>query len=124
MGVRDRFGRKATPMSEGNGNITSPSFGQRLQTIANAGAVPIIGLPFELNSWFIQILITCKCEAPKPVLIIGQPPAAMGQCPSCKKTYQLQTIGINPHTGQPHFQIAMVMAQPPPDPTTDHGAAG
>jgi hypothetical protein len=100
MGVLDRFGRKATPMGDHNGKpLAFPA----------AANIPIVGLPFELEVWFIQVLITCKCEAPKPVLIIGQPPAAMGQCPSCKKTYQLQTIGIDPRTGQPHFQIAMVI---------------
>lgn len=96
-------------MGEGNGNVTRPSFGQRLQGIAHAGAVPIVGLPFELEAWFIQILITCKCDHPKPVLIIGQPGSAVGQCPSCKKQYQLQPLAIDPRTGQPGIQLAMII---------------
>lgn len=104
MGCMDRF-RKARPMGDGNGHKQPIAF-------PAAAAIPIVGLPFVLEAWFVQILITCKCESPKPVLIVGQPGSAAGQCPSCKKGYVLQAIGIDPKTGQPHFQVAMVMTQP------------
>lgn len=101
-------------MGDGNGNVTRPSFGQRLQGLAGVAGqgVPIVGLPFVLEAWFVQILLTCKCDQPKPVLILGQPGTAVGQCPSCLKQYLLQAIGIHPVTGQPHFQVAMITADP------------
>lgn len=89
-------------MSGNNGR----TFGQTLQRLAGRQDVPIVGQPFELNTWLVQILLTCKCEAPKPVLIIGQPGSAAGQCPSCLKIYTLLTIGINP-AGQPSFNVAV-----------------
>lgn len=91
-----------------NDNGNRPSFGRRLQEIA-AGArqdVPIVGLPFMLEGWFVQLLLTCKCAQPKPVLILGQPGAAAGQCASCKTVYTLLSMGLNPQ-GQPAFNVAM-----------------
>lgn len=101
MGYMDRF-RKATTMNHGNGQQSPVPF-------PGAAHIPIVGVPFVLEAWFVQILITCKCATPKPVLIVGQPGSAVGLCPSCRKGDQLQTIGIHPTTGQPHFQIAMIV---------------
>lgn len=113
MGYMDRF-RKANTMSHGNGDKPPIPF-----PAAAAAGIPILGLPFTLEGWFIQILITCKCETPKPVLLIGQPGSAGGLCPACKQGYLLQTIGIDPRTGKPHFQIAMVTAPAADDATKE-----
>jgi hypothetical protein len=102
MGYMARI-RKAVTMSNGNGHKPPIAF-------PGAADVPILGQPFALEAWFIQILLTCKCAHPKPFLIVGQPGTAVGQCASCQQLYQLQAIGINPITGQPHFQIAMIVA--------------
>lgn len=101
MGYMERL-KRTMHMGNGNGSAKSPLH------FPNAANVPLIGLPFALEAWFVQILITCKCATPKLVFIIGQPGSAGGQCPSCKQLYGLQGIGIDPVTGQPHFQIAMV----------------
>jgi hypothetical protein len=111
-----------------NNNGNRPTFGRHLQEIA-AGArqdVPIVGLPFVLEGWFVQLLLTCKCDHPKPVLIVGQPGAAAGQCTSCGKVYSLLSIGLNP-AGQPAFNVAMSPAPsspgatPSPEKEPSHG---
>lgn len=99
MGYMERLKRT---MHMGNGNGKSPLH------FPNAAQVPIVGLPFALEGWLYQILLTCKCATPKPVLIIGLPGVAAGQCPSCKQVYGLHGVTVDPVTGQPQFQIAMV----------------
>jgi hypothetical protein len=93
-------------MSEGNGNGHRPPL-----RFAPTVAVPIVGLPFALESWFVQILIMCKCEHPGPVLIIGQPGQAAGQCRSCHRIYGLAAIGIDAQTQQPNFQLTISVPQ-------------
>lgn len=109
MGYMARF-RKATHMGQGNGKpLAFPA----------SAAIPIIGQPFTLEGWLVQLLVTCKCDAPKPVLIIGQPGSAAGQCPSCKKVYQLKGLGLDPATQQLQFQLAYGIAAPAPPPPAD-----
>lgn len=103
--TQDRFKRRKAEQTMGNVH----TFGQQLQSLAGATPnVPIIGQPFVLEAWFVQLLITCNCERPKPVLIVGQPGAAGGVCSACGKTYVLQAIGLNPN-GQPSFNVAVVL---------------
>lgn len=69
--------------------------------------IPIVGQPFSLEGWFLQIILLCRCDTPKPVLIVGQPGAALGQCGNCRRKYLLQALAIDP-AGKPNFQIAMM----------------
>jgi hypothetical protein len=98
-------------MGGNNGNVRT--FGDRLQQMAAKARqdVPIVGQPFVLEGWFLQLLLTCRCEHPKPVLILGQPGAAAGQCASCHTVYTLISLGLNPQ-GQPSFNVAMSAAPP------------
>lgn len=116
MGYGQRT-RKAQAMGDNNGQ--RPTFGRRLQELAATAGVPILGQPFVLEAWFLQMIVTCQCEQPKPVLIIGQPGSAAGQCRSCGKVYTLLAIGLNPN-GQPQFNVA-VTAGPAPAPASDSG---
>lgn len=95
-----------------NGNVRT--FGDRLQQMAAEARkdVPIVGQSFVLEGWFLQLLITCRCEHPKPVLIVGQPGTAAGQCSSCKTIYTLLVMGVNAQ-GQPSFNVGR--STPPAD---------
>jgi hypothetical protein len=97
-------------------------FGKQLAALAAAHSVPIVGLPFVLEGWLVQILLTCKCTGgPRPVLIIGQPGAAVGQCPGCQSFYTLLSIGLNP-AGQPSFNVAMTAPPSAPNPADAGGS--
>lgn len=113
-------------MTNDNGHQPRLTLGQRLQNLAGRGPrpdVPIVGLPFELQGWFVQILLMCKCEQPKPVLLIGQAGSAAGLCPGCGKTYTLLSIGVNP-AGQPAFNVGVSTSASAPSERSegeDHG---
>lgn len=80
--------------------------------LAFPGAVPILGQPFALAYWHVEIVLMCKCERPMPVVIIGQPKQAAGQCQSCGRVYGLAAIGLHPQTGQPQFSFSIATPAP------------
>lgn len=85
----------------GNGHTPAPI------TFPTKAAIPIIGQPFELKLWFVQLLVTCKCADPQPVLIVGIPGGAQGQCSACHRVFVLQSLGVDPATGNPQFNLGM-----------------
>jgi hypothetical protein len=97
----------------GNGSRPPIPFG------APSQAIPIVGQTFELKTWFLQLLVMCRCQSPQPVLLIGQPGSAGGRCAACRRVYQLQSISIDPASGQPQFGIASgyVAGEPSSDAT-------
>ena len=108
MGHAERFRRL---MNGGNGSVAPR---------VDDANIPIIGAPFTLEGWFFQIVLMCRCDNPKPVLLVGQPPHAKSQCQHCKRIYMLLGISITPD-GKPNFNVGMqvpndVPAAPPPPP--------
>jgi len=91
--------------SNGNGKIHP--FGGK-----PAAAVPIVGQPFTLKGWWMQLLVTCNCSArPEPLLIIGQAGAASPACPSCGRQIVLQGLKADA-AGQLQFQIGATVPTP------------
>ncbi len=70
--------------------------------------IPIVGQPFEVKGWLIQVLLVCKCETPQPILLIGLPGQAAAQCPSCKRIFGLTGLGMAPN-GDMQFQIGQMV---------------
>lgn len=98
-----------------NGNGSKPPI-----PFPASAQIPIIGQAFQFESWFVTLVLTCKCERPAVVTIVGMPGNAGGQCKSCGKIYALQAIGVDA-AGKPQFQLGMGRAplpsDPPPDPS-------
>lgn len=71
--------------------------------------IPVVGMPFEIKAWHVNILMMCKCENPQPVQLIGVPDGinvgAQGTCTSCKSVFILKNMTIQGIETQ--FQIAM-----------------
>lgn len=68
-------------------------------------ALPIVGQPFTLKSWFLTISIVCNCEAKEPVLLIGN---AIGTCQACGRRWQQQGMKAAPN-GEIAFAIGFVI---------------
>jgi hypothetical protein len=97
---------------DNNGNGKPP-----LTFAAPKPQIPIIGQPFKLEGWMVQIFLTCKCEAGSLVVIIGQPGTAAGRCAGCGKVYVL--AGVTPSaSGELHFSFAVKTSAPAAVPGT------
>jgi hypothetical protein len=69
-------------------------------------ALPIVGQPFTLKDWFLQLLVTCNCSSrPEPLLIIGQV-GATSTCSACGRHFVLQAI-VPDAAGQLQLSIGM-----------------
>ena len=67
-------------------------------------AVPIIGQPFTIKSWFPTVMLVCNCEAKEAVMI---PRGSGSQCPGCKKVYTIQQLAFGPD-GKVQFGIGVM----------------
>lgn len=94
----------------GNGNGKPP-----IPFASAAAQIPIIGQAFQFENWFVTLILTCRCERPTVVTVVGVPGTAAGQCKSCGKVYALQSLGVDA-AGRPQFQMGMGQAPLPSDP--------
>lgn len=82
-----------------------------------APAIPIVGQPFTIKQWFVQLVGTCNCSPrPEPVLIIGQVGAASAPCPLCGRVFVLQGVKGGATEGQLHLSIGMMQPAQAGDP--------
>jgi hypothetical protein len=67
-----------------NGNGGNPPI-----RFPNTNAVPIIGQPFTIKSWFPTVLLVCNCGQHEPIMV---PKGGGGVCPSCQRIFSIQVI--------------------------------
>lgn len=98
---------------KGGLNMANHSNGGPRQPMPFQGGrnVPIIGQPFEVTGMLITVVVVCKCELQRSLLVTSN---AVTECPGCHKGYVVQQIDWT--AGQPPAIRLGIVQQQQPDP--------
>jgi hypothetical protein len=80
-----------------------------IATFPHSASVPVIGAPFEYQSWFPTVLATCGCEQKTPLLMVGR---AIVTCQACGRRLAVKSIHYDGITGQVQMEIGVVAGGP------------
>lgn len=65
--------------------------------------IPIIGREMDVLTWFVTVLINCRCDLPRglhPIALTGE---HISMCPACRKSYAIGGFDAN---GQPQIMVS------------------
>jgi hypothetical protein len=71
----------------------------------------LVGQVVTVKNWSCQVVATCNCEAKEAVLVVL---GMLGQCPSCKRLFQITQIGFDGKTGSASIVLGLVVPQADP----------
>lgn len=69
--------------------------------------VPIVGQPFEVVGFLVSVVVLCRCEGRRSLLVTSN---QVTQCPACKKGYVVHAVNWQKDQ-PPAFRLAIVVPE-------------
>jgi hypothetical protein len=84
-----------------------PQNGHGPRPSAPLAAVPIVGQPIDLHTWFPTVSFSCRCQAPAvPLLAVGLGTAV--RCPACGTHWGVTRLDFDAANPQSQITVSRV----------------